>query len=422
MKYVFLVLLSLCVNLSAVEINEDFSFVVFGDSRTVGKLPPSKDQIEGIQKGLINLYDILVGEKVDLKYIKEKVELTFDPITNALTNARLPLAYKPEIAYLTIDDGWITEASVENPRLLPGIRKTIYRICGGEWVARSATREVRERDAKFIINSGDLVLWGHEGYTPATSPYWSRFYEQIIDQLPPADPEMLSNNLYGRFFPSIGNHDIFEDPKLRGVLNAAPYLKRLGLSSEKLIYKFDFRGARFIFLWTGPFNYREPSAWSSSHPAYKAQMKQLQEWLEGAVALKIKKVFITFHNPVFARSGFGGIPEKRNPHTLISSFAGDLDIVVFNGHIHTTEFYEVDGVKYLVLGGGGAEQDPNLPGRSHLNLPKGYPRDLYWGDKSRQEDYNYVIVNVSQDKKTTFLLKRFRPIAAKAFESVSLFK
>ena len=37
---------------------------------------------------------------------------------------------------------------------------------------------------------------------------------------------------------------------------------------------------------------------------------------------------------------------------------------MLNGHVHTTEIYDVDGVKYLMLGGGGAEQDPDPP-RSH---------------------------------------------------------
>ena len=31
---------------------------------------------------------------------------------------------------------------------------------------------------------------------------------------------------------------------------------------------------------------------------------------------------------------------------------------MFNGHVHTTEMFDVDEVKYLMLGGGGAEQDP----------------------------------------------------------------
>ena len=54
-----------------------------------------------------------------------------------------------------------------------------------------------------------------------------------------------------------------------------------------------------------------------------------------------------------------------NPHKVIASYAYDMELVVFNGHVHTTELYDVDGVKYLMLGGGGAEQvDPILPGRT----------------------------------------------------------
>jgi hypothetical protein len=41
-------------------------------------------------------------------------------------------------------------------------------------------------------------------------------------------------------------------------------------------------------------------------------------------------VFIAFHNPTFARSGMGAIPEAQNPHKILASYAKDLDITVFN--------------------------------------------------------------------------------------------
>ena len=52
--------------------------------------------------------------------------------------------------------------------------------------------------------------------------------------------------------------------------------------------------------------------------------------------------------------------------------------IFFELRDQTTELYEVDGVKYLLLGGGGAQQDPILPGRTAIKLPAGYPPDLYW--------------------------------------------
>jgi hypothetical protein len=149
-------------------------------------------------------------------------------------------------------------------------------------------------------------------------------------------------------------------------------------------------------------------------------MKQLELWLNEAKATGIRKVFVAFHNPVFCRSGFGAIPAAQNPHKILASYAKDLDIVVFNGHVHTTEIYDVDGVKYLLLGGGGAEQDPILPGRTSIKVPDNYPPDLYWKGEPPKEEYNYLLVNVEPGQKTKFTLNRLRPWSAKPFESVEL--
>ena len=175
---------------------------------------------------------------------------------------------------------------------------------------------------------------------------------------------MRAAGLDGRWFLGVGNHEVWGDPEIQGVLDAVPYLKKLGVTPENLIYKYDFKGARFIYLWSGKYDYRSPSLWDADRPKYAEQMAQLKQWLDDAKAKGIDKVFITFHYPVFARSGLGPIPDADNPHQLIASYAKDMEITVFNGHVHTTEIYDVDGVKYLMLGGGGAEQDPILPGRT----------------------------------------------------------
>jgi hypothetical protein len=150
-------------------------------------------------------------------------------------------------------------------------------------------------------------------------------------------------------------------------------------------------------------------------------MKELRQWLDEAKAAGTRKVFISFHAPAFCRSGMGPIPEPQNPHKVIASYAKDLDVVVFNGHVHTTELYEVDGVKYLLLGGGGAEQDPILPGRTSIKVPADYPPDLYWQGQPPREEYNYLLVDVQPGQKTKFTLNRFRPWSAEPFATVELF-
>jgi len=111
-----------------------------------------------------------------------------------------------------------------------------------------------------------------------------------------------------------------------------------------------------------------------------------------------------------------------NPHKVIASNAKDLDIVVFNGHVHTTEVYDVDGVKYLLRGGGGAGQDPILPGRTSIRVLADYPPDLYWKGQPPKEEYNYLLVDVQPGQKTKFTLNRFRRWSAEPFATVELFK
>jgi hypothetical protein len=245
----------------------------------------------------------------------------------------------------------------------------------------------------------------------------------LLSKLPPVDDEMRAAGLEGRYFPSVGNHEVWEDPQIEGVLSAAPYLAKLGVSSEKLIYTYDFRDTRFIFLWTGKADRFAPSGWDATRPVYQEQLAQLVTWLDDAKAKGIRNVFVVFHNPVYNRSGFEPIPEDTNPHATLASYAKDFaELVVFNGHVHTTETFDVDGVKYVVMGGGGAEQDPILPGRTAIPRPDGYPQDLYWQGQPPKEEYNYLVVEVTPGKPSVFRLNRFRPWSSTPFEEVKLFE
>jgi len=61
---------------------------------------------------------------------------------------------------------WVIEASVEDVKLLPGVHRTMFRLHGGEWVAREIVKDVQRGRAKFILNTGDMVWWGKQGPTP----------------------------------------------------------------------------------------------------------------------------------------------------------------------------------------------------------------------------------------------------------------
>jgi hypothetical protein len=120
---------------------------------------------------------------------------------------------------LTVDKGWVTEASVEDIKLLPGVHRTMFRLQGGEWVAREIVKDVNTGRAKFVINSGDVVWWGNQGRTVDDSPYWKRVNDTMLKKLPPPDDELRAAGLDGRWFIGVGNHEVWGDPKIEGTLN-----------------------------------------------------------------------------------------------------------------------------------------------------------------------------------------------------------
>jgi len=399
-----------------------FTFAVYGDSRSMMYLPSGENQKEEAIKLVVDMFELVMPEKIAEAVVRKDVKLIYDPATKELVQIVMPFMTRSEVMTLTVDKGWVTEASVEDVKLLPGVRRVMFRLHGGEWVAHGIVKDIQSGRARFIVNTGDMVWWGNQGAKPSENPYWKLVYEDVLKQMPAADAQMLAAGLPGRVYPAVGNHEVWNDTDVQGLLAAFPYLNKFGVSDKRLIYKFDFNGARFIFLWTGKYDYRSPSSWDANRPAYEAQMKEMKQWLDEAKAAGTKKVFIAYHAPTFCRAGMGPIPEAQNPHKILASYAKDLDIVVFNGHVHTTELYEVDGVKYLVLGGGGAEQNTILPGRTSFKVPQGYPQDLYWKGQPPKEEYNYLLVDVQPGKPTKFTLNRFRPWSAQPFATVELFK
>lgn len=402
--------------------NAGFSFAVYGDSRSMMYLPYKSDQEADARRLMVEMFELVLSRKAAEAVVKKHVKLTYDPASHELVQMVMPFMTPSEVTTLMMHKGWVTEASVEDIKLLPGVHRTMYLSQGGDWVAREIVNDVMSGRAKFVLSTGDLVWGGMQGSTPSDNPYWKLVNDDVVKRLPAPDEQMRGAGLGGRVFPAVGNHEVWGDSKAQGLLHTFPYLKALGVSGRNLIYKFDFDGARFIFLWTGKFDEALPTAWGATRPSYEEQMKQLKLWLNEAKAAGIRKIFVAFHNPAFARSGMGAIPEAQNPHKILSSYAKDLDIVVFNGHVHTTEIYDVDGVKYLLLGGGGAEQDPILPGRTSIKVPADYPLDLYWKGQPPKEEYNYVLVDVEPGQSTKFTVHRFRPWSAKPFETVELWR
>jgi hypothetical protein len=87
-----------------------------------------------------------------------------------LVQVIMPFMTASEVTTLTFDKGWVTEASVEDVKLMPGVRHTMFRLQGGDWVAREVVKDVKSGNADFILSTGDLVWWGKQGGKPLTTP------------------------------------------------------------------------------------------------------------------------------------------------------------------------------------------------------------------------------------------------------------
>jgi hypothetical protein len=61
-----------------------FSFAVYGDSRSMMYLPPKSDQKAEAIKLLVNLFELVMPEKIAEEVVQKNVKLTYDPATKEL--------------------------------------------------------------------------------------------------------------------------------------------------------------------------------------------------------------------------------------------------------------------------------------------------------------------------------------------------
>jgi len=388
--------------------HQPFSFLVFGDSRLPGYLPYRDD--ESVRRFFRAVIDYAYGPEVPFE-----AKTVYDPASGDLVQVTLDVPGHPEkSATFLLRNGWPQTIKV-------GPQGTvILRAEGQRWVfdqvvaalAAGAVPGRKPPGPRFALHTGDITYSAYSG-AGEDNPYWRSFYSNFLSRLPAGGVAPLA----ARFYPAPGNHETWFDPELEGFRREFPHLAALGFSTEKHLYQFDFEGSRFLFLDTGDLDTRRPSAWLSRSPNFAGQMKWLRGALSGARAAGLRNVFITFHNPVFCLAPPGAIPPDQNPHPVLREFARDLRLTVFNGHVHTTEAFEVDGIRYLVLGSGGGEQTLTAP-----PAPPGHPQEVYWRGAPRREEYNYLEVVVSAKDELQMRIRRFRPGASPEVEVVELFR
>jgi hypothetical protein len=195
---------------------------------------------------------------------------------------------------------------------------------------------VQDAAPVFALNTGDMI-YGLTADETVARDQWRLYHEAIARCKAP-------------FFHVPGNHDLWSEASAR------LYAETLGPT----YYAFDHGRARFIALDTET----EPARLGSK------QFEWLRNQLEAAGP---RVVFVFLHRPLFPVDGAIGSsldfhPEERDRlHRLLVKHRRAIQ-GVFAGHEHLYHFHERDGVRYYILGGGGAPlyMAPELGGFPHF--------------------------------------------------------
>jgi calcineurin-like phosphoesterase family protein len=200
-------------------------------------------------------------------------------------------------------------------------------------VARAAAAE----GARLAIHTGNMVI------NAADQQLWSRWFIEEADLLRQTP-----------LITAVGNHEITDD--------GVSYARYFGDASRPTYRSLDYGPLHLVVL-----DAYERSAGADPRQGAMsdAQVAWVEEDLRGVGA--DKHVWIVVHQGPFAhpahmRPGHGGSERVR---LAIQAAARRHPIeAVFAGHEHFYERGEVDGLRYFVVGGGGApleDPDPSFP-------------------------------------------------------------
>jgi 3',5'-cyclic AMP phosphodiesterase CpdA len=196
----------------------------------------------------------------------------------------------------------------------------------GDDMYRKLVSLAMERKPDFIINTGDMIT------TPGNKHDWAKFWE-------------MSKPITVPYFLVVGNHDAH--PKVP--LSEKTYKEQVDLPGNELYYSFTAGNSLFIVLD------------SFIDDQEKRIMGEQLQWLETVLANSTQKhKFVFLHHPLYTDLGKGHhahdsldkYPENRDMlDALFAEFKVDA---VFSGHEHYYERRTVDGIFYIITGGGGA--------------------------------------------------------------------
>jgi hypothetical protein len=105
-------------NAAAQQAGSGFTFAVCGDSRPMMYLPV-KDGRPALVGLFVEMFGLVMPDKVAEEVVKRDVKLIFDPATRELSQIVMPFMSRSEVMTLSVDQGWVTRATVEDVKTAP---------------------------------------------------------------------------------------------------------------------------------------------------------------------------------------------------------------------------------------------------------------------------------------------------------------
>lgn len=169
----------------------------------------------------------------------------------------------------------------------------------------------------FALIAGDVIY--DKGADADYDPRYFRPYGEMINHLP--------------FFPVPGNHDIVTEA-------GRPFRRNFYLPKGNFYYDFFWGEIHVIGL-----------------DSNKVADPKQQAWLEATLQAPARWKVVYFHHPAYSSAEYGDTPSVQSKWVpLFEKYGVDL---VLNGHAHGYErTVPINGVTYIVTGGGGAPLYP----------------------------------------------------------------
>jgi predicted phosphodiesterase len=219
----------------------------------------------------------------------------------------------------------------------------------GEPVTTQLAEQMAHLKLDFVIHTGDLVYEAGENANPAEAFALKYFqpFAPLLRQLP--------------IYAVPGNHEYYHDARIEGnpyYFHVFPPLAQLNpanqsSSGKRQYFALTFQNIQFIFLDSQVFFGEEGK---TEQERWLAQRLQDNEFTYSVVITHVPPFTSSVIHPA------DSLPVRQAWH---NKFAGAHVPLVLSGHSHNYERLTVDGVTYVVTGGGSSQLYPALELNPH---------------------------------------------------------